>query len=370
MNNYLSLHLHTIKSIGDSIVTIEKLINKAKELKLNALSITNHGTMSDTFEFYSACKEENIKPIIGCEIYARSDEDEHKYNHLVLIAKNNKGYRNLLKIHNYGQLQGFYRKPLVDDWVLKAYGNDIICLSACVGGAIPQAILKAENHPEESDEYSNYIINKINNYKSYFDEFYLEIQPGDFKEQTIVNNYLKIFSEMTNTPMVITNDVHYIDKEDYKVHNVHVVADRKNADVTKLVYPDTCYYVMSTDEIRSAINIEEDLFNSCMANIQHIVDQVEDYNIISGKINMPKYDVPLGYTEDEYLEKICFDRLSELTLKIKDPAEYTSRLIYELNTIKELNFSGYFLVVKDYIDFARSKDIEVGPGRGSVCGLT
>lgn len=372
---YLSLHLHTIKSIGDSIVTIDRLINKAKELGLNALSITNHGTMSDVFEFYSKCKEENIKPIIGCEIYVRKSTDNPEaktrdYEHLVLIAKNNKGYKNLLKIHNYGQLSGFYYKPLVDDWVLKAYGDNIIALSACVGGRIPKMILEAEaaDDVETSNEINKNIIATIEEYKSYFDEFYLEVQPGDFKEQKIVNNYLTYYSEATNTPLVVTNDVHYVDAEDYKVHNVHVCANRKG-DITKLAYPDKCYYVMTNDDLSSAININNELLNQCLSNIEHIVNQIEDYNIIPDKINMPLYNkLPLGYTEDTYLEKICFEKLDEISIKIKDPAEYATRLLYELDTLRKLNFSGYFLVVKDYIDEARNRNIEVGPGRGSVCG--
>lgn len=371
MNRYLSLHLHTIKSIGDSIVTIDNLIDKAKDLGLPALAVTNHGSMSDVFEFYSRCREEDIKPIIGCEVYVRKDSDEKKYDHLVLIAKNKKGYQNLLKIHNYGHLQGFYRKPIVDDWVLKAYGDNIIALSACVGGSIPQMILAAHKSTseEESQEYTNKIIQKIEDYKLYFDEFYLEIQPGNFQEQVDVNNYLQYFSEATSTPLVITNDVHYLDKEDYITHNVHVCANRQSQDLSQLVYPDKCYYVMNDEEIFSAINIRKELFDTCIYNLYHIIYQIEDYDIIPDKINMPLYNkLPLGYTEDTYLEKICFDRLSELVLKIADPAEYTARLLYELDTINKLKFSGYFLVVKDYIDYAVSKDIEVGPGRGSVCG--
>lgn len=373
--NYLSLHLHTIKSIGDSIVTIDRLINKAKELGLNALSVTNHGTMSDIFEFYSKCKKENIKPIIGCEIYVRKPVEDtevksREYEHLVLIAKNTNGYKNLLKIHNYGQLTGFYYKPLVDDWVLKAYGDDIIALSACVGGRIPKMILEATRceSDEESSKLANDIVNTIEEYKSYFDEFYLEVQPGDFEEQRIVNEYIQYFSQVTNTPMVVTNDVHYIDAEDYKTHNVHVCAERKG-DITKLAYPDKCYYVMTNDDLYSAINLDKYILDACLSNVEHIVNQVEDYDIIPDHINMPLYNkLPANFTEDTYLEKICFDKLNLLTINIQDPAEYVDRLIYELDTIRKLNFSGYFLVVKDYIDEARNRDIEVGPGRGSVCG--
>lgn len=371
MNKYISMHLHTIKSIGDSILTIDGLIEKAKKLGLKALSITNHGTMSDVFEFYTKCNENDIKPIIGCEIYVRKDEDDKKYDHLVLIAKNTKGYKNLLKIHNYGHLNGFYYKPLVDNWVLKAYGEDIICLSACVGGAIPQMILKANDciSLEESNEYVKKISDKINNYKSYFDEFYLEIQPGEFEAQTIVNKFLIHFAEATDTPMIITNDVHYLDSADYLTHNVHVLANRKSKDLSELAYPDKCYYIMNDEEIFSAINIDRKLFNSCINNICHISSIIEDYDIIPEGINMPLYNkLPYMFTEDTYLEKLCFDKLDEITFDICDPSEYTTRLIYELETIKLLNFSGYFLVVKDYMDYAISEDIEVGPGRGSVAG--
>lgn len=368
--DYFSLHLHTIKSIGDSIVTIDGLIKKAKEYDLPALAVTNHGTMSDSFEFYKACKKEGIKPIIGCEIYVRRDDDETKYHHLVLIAKNRNGYKNLLKIHNYGQLEGFYRKPIVDDWVLQTYGSDIIALSACVGGSIPQLILKACN--TETEEASQIIfeeiLQKINNYKSYFDEFYLEVQPGNFNEQCIVNEYLKYFSEVTDTPLIITNDVHYLDKEDYKIHNVHVVAERKNSDVSKLVYPDTCYYFMNNHDIYEAINLDREIIDVCIKNIYHIVEQIEDYELLPEHINMPVFVVPEDYNEDSYLEKICLERLELITMYIQDPAEYIERLIVELDTIAELKFSGYFLVVRDYIKYATEHGIEVGPGRGSVCG--
>lgn len=368
--NYLSLHLHTIKSIGDSIVTIDKLIDKAKEYNLPALSVTNHGSMADVFEFYNKCKTNNIKPIIGCEIYVRKEEGKRDYYHLVLIAKNKNGYKNLLKIHNYGHLQGFYYKPLVDQWVLEAYGEDIICLSACVGGEIPKLILEAEKSDDEKESqvFVDKIFNIINNYKKWFSEFYLEIQPGEFEEQKIVNKYLEWFANETNTPLIITNDVHYVDEKDYKTHNVHVCAERKNHDLTSLVYPDTCYYVMDNDTIRNSIDVSDTTFKECMNNIKHIVSIIEDYGIIPKDINMPLFDIPEGYTEDSYLEKICYDKLNSMIVTLRDPSEYAERLEMELNVIKKLKFSGYFLVVRDYILYAKSKGIEVGPGRGSVCG--
>ena len=372
MNNYMSLHLHTTKSIGDAIITIDDLIKKYKELKINALSITNHGSMADVFEVYSKCKKENIKPIIGCEVYVVNPENDKEYNHLVLIAKNKKGYKNLLKIHNFAHLKGFYRKPRVTDEILKAYGDNIICLSACVGGLIPKYIEKAENveTEEEAQLYTNKIINTINNYKQYFDEFYLEIQPGNFEKQKIVNKYLiEYFAPVTNTPLIITNDVHYLDKEDYKIHNIHVCSNKKSNDLSELVYPDKCYYVMTNEEIKKAININDDLFNSCLNNINHIISEIDDYDIIPKKIYMPKYKkLPKGYTEDSYLSKLCIDKLNSMKNVLKDPSIYFSRLLTELDTIKTLNFSGYFLIVKDFLDKGRSERLELGPGRGSVCG--
>lgn len=372
MNRYLSLHLHTTKSIGDAIVTIDELIKKYKKLKLPAVCVTNHGSMSDIFELYSKCKKENIKPIIGCEVYVESPIEGQTYNHLVLIAKNEKGFKNLLNIHNYAQLDGFYIKPTVKDEILKAYGDNIICLSACVGGVIPKYIIKAEQSEsdEEAQNYTDKIIEIIDNYKSYFDEFYLEIQPGDFLEQHIVNKYLiEYFAPVTNTPLVITNDVHYLDKEDYKIHNIHVCSNKKSNDLSQLVYPDKCYYVMTDDEIKKAINIDDDLFNSCLDNINHIISEIEDYDIIPKQIYMPKYKkLPKGHTEDSYLSKLCIDKLNSIQNVLRDPAEYYERLMYELDTIQQLNFSGYFLIVKDFLDKGRSEKLELGPGRGSVCG--
>ena len=377
---YFSLHLHTIRSIGDAIVKIDDYIKKAKELGLTALSITNHGTMSDVFEFYIKCKENNIKPILGCEVYVAEDrllkdkETQYAYDHLVLIAKNKEGFENLLQIHNDAQINGFYSKPRTDKNILKKYGRNIIALSACVGGDIPKQILSAVNEEDESKQelIANNIINSVKEYKEIFDDFYLELQPGDFANQIIVNSALINLSEETNTKLVVTNDVHYLNKEDYKAHNIHVCSSRKKevSEDGSICYPDNCYYVMTTEELINSLSltISKDIINTAIDNIYEIVDMIEDYDVIPDHIYMPKFDVPEGYNEDTWVEELCYRKLNSISYKIDDISEYTERLIYELDTIKELGFNGYFLTVKDYLDWCKNNDILTGPGRGSVCG--
>lgn len=380
IGNYLSLHLHTVKSMNDSILKIDDYIEKAKKLNLKALSITNHGVMTDVFEFYSKCKENEIKPILGCEVYVSEDrlkqskEARYDYCHLVLLAVNKTGFRNLLLIHNDAQINGFYCKPRTDINMLREHGEGIIALSACVGGYIPQLILKATNEDDETmqNEYLKQIESTISEYKNIFDDFYLELQPGNFSQQIIVNSAIVDIAKATNTKTIITNDVHYLDKEDYLAHNIHVMAGRgkKAEDMDSLCYPDKCYYVMTNEEIvKSLINIiDVETIVDSVNNIYNIIEQVEDYDIIPEEIYMPIIDIPEGYTEETYLSDICFKRLEEIKYKIDDLSEYTERLLYELNTLKELHFCGYFLVVRDYVMWCQDNDIMTGPGRGSVVG--
>lgn len=379
---YFSMHVHTNKSINDSIIKIDDYINKAKTLGLKYLAITNHGTMSDVFEFYSKCKKNDITPIIGCEVYVATDrlEKERKYDHLVLIAINKKGFENLLYIHNDAQVNGFYYKPRTDINVLREHGEGIVALSACVGGTLPRMILEAiqlsesENEDEEVDfneeEHTNKMLEYIAEYKSIFHEFYLEIQPGNFAEQIAINEALIELSQETDTKLIVTNDVHYLNQEDYVSHNIHVCAGQKREVSDTLIYPDTCYYMMSTQDLVKHLNpfIEESIIHEAISNINAIAKQVEDYEIIPDKIYMPEYTVPEGFTEDSYLENYCFSELAIISNRIEDVSEYTERLIFELETIQKLGFSGYFLTVQDYVMWAKENRIPVGPGRGSVCG--
>lgn len=378
---YISMHAHTIRSIGDAIIKIEDYIKKAKKMGLSALAITNHGTMSDVFQFYKECKANDIKPIIGCEIYVcnrRLDKsiDDNSYTHLVLIAKNEKGFKNLLAIHNDAQLNGFYYKPRTDLEFLSSHGEGIIALSACIAGELPQRILKAsKNEQQLSDEelqvQGEGIIELVNTYKSIFDSFYLELQPGDFGDQAIVNEAIVELAEETKTKLIVTNDIHYLNKEDYISHNIHVCAQRK-IEPDKLVYADTCYYMMTKEEIIESFSSSSLLVQQAIPfainNINAIINDCEDLNIIPTKLYMPEFPVPKGHTEDTFLSDLCFTRFDEIHNLLADPAEYTERLLYELETIAELGFSGYFLTVRDFIMYAKDNDIPVGPGRGSVCG--
>lgn len=334
--------------------------------------------MSDVFDFYSKCKKANIKPIIGCEVYVAKDrlqqskENMYDYDHLVLIAKNKEGFENLLQIHNDAQINGFYCKPRTDASVLQQYGKNIIALSACAGGYIPQTILKCINNPDQEKELVEEITDTISLYKNIFDDFYLELQPGDFSDQIIINSALVELAKETDTKTIITNDVHYLNAEDYLAHNIHVCASRKKeaSEDGTILYPDKCYYMMNNEELIDSLKdtISLDTIETSVNNIYNIIDMIEDYDIVPDKIYMPKFDVPVGYTEDSWLEEICFKKLNLIEHKLDDVTEYVERLIYELCTIKELGFSGYFLTVRDSIMWAKNNSIQVGPGRGSVCG--
>lgn len=372
MYKYIPMHVHTIKSIGDSILNIEEYIKKAKYLNLPAITITNHGTLSDMFEFYSACKKENIKPIIGCEVYVtkdRLDKKNKKYHHLVLIAKNKVGLKNLLHIHNDAQIEGFYCRPRTDYSVLEKYNEGLICLTACVGGELPKIITDTETSEEEKEKLIDEFI--IRNLNIFGTDLFLEIQPGDFPEQIIVNKKLEEINKKYGIPLILTNDIHYLNKEDYIAHNIHVCAGRgKTTSVNDdIIYPDKCYYLMSNYEIEKACeySMSKPAFNLGLYNTNYIANIIEDYNIIPDKIFMPEFEVPDGYDEDSYLEQIAFNKLNKIMHKIKDPSQYIDRLYYELNTIKKLGFSGYFLTVEDYVRYARENDLEISPGRGSVC---
>ena len=373
---YLSLHTHTIKSIGDAILKIDDYIDKAKEFNLKALSITNHGTMSDTFEFYTKCKKNDIKPIIGCEVYITPDRtlSVKGYDHLILIAINKKGFENLLAIHNDAQVNGFYYKPRTDLSVLLDHGEGIIALSACVGGTLPQMILKSITNSMEEDfdeeETLQEMVSYIETYKNIFDDFYLELQPGDFNDQIIINDALIELATETDTKLIVTNDVHYLNAEDYIDHNIHVCAGQKKEATEDILYPDKCYYMMDKDELIDKFNftVSKEVILEAIENIYEIVNKVEDYDIIPDSIYMPKFDVPENYNEDTYLEHLCFEELNRINYRLDDPAEYTERLYSELKVIKTLGFSGYFLTVRDYVMWAKTHDIQVGPGRGSVCG--
>ena len=363
---YYPLHVHTTSgSIGDSILRVSDYVKRGIEYGLDALAITDHGSMAAMYEFNDACKQNNIKPIFGMEAYvcydnSLKDKEHNERFHLILLARTNEGLQNLLRIHNNAESDGFYYKPRTDLAHLKQWGKGIIAMSACVAGEIPQAILNKDNERA---------IEIIEEYKNCFDVFALEIQPGDFEEQKLVNKGIISLARYTDTPIVMSNDIHYLNHEDAITHDYHVKlgrnADQKNFN-GGMVYPDSCYWFMSYDDIVNSFEYDGVI-------TREIVDiAIENTEIISRScdVNLPEriFMPVFCENEDDILSEMCYNALDEISDSLDDPEVYRQRLERELRVIKDKGFCGYFLVVQDYINWARNNDIAVGPGRGSAAG--
>lgn len=321
------------------------------------------------YAFCDECMRQGIEPIVGMEAYECDDKSikdkEHKGSyHLILIAKNETGLGNLMEIHNRAAVDGFYYRPRTDWADLKEFGEGLIGASACVGGRIPQLLLAGEEHEEE-------VCKAIEFYKSCFDEFYLEIQPGTFEEQVFVNDCLAILSKETDTPLLVTNDIHYLDREDYLVHDAHVKLDSKeNLKDKKLAYPDTCYWFMDRAAVKAQFAYSEfvtpEVVDEGLENAVHIAETCKAE--LSSKMHMPAFPVPAGKTEDAILYGTCMEKLNQIIEDKPNPQAYVDRLMHELEVIKQKGFCGYFLIVQDYIRWARAHGVPVGPGRGSAAG--
>lgn len=367
---YYPHHAHlAFGSIGDSILGISEYVARAKEYGLKHLTMTDHGSLSAMYAFCDACIKQGIQPIVGMEAYecddkSLKDKDHKEMYHLILLAKNESGLSNLMELHNRAAVEGFYYKPRTDWNDLAKLGKGLIGSSACVGGRIPQLILSGEDNEEA-------IYKAIEFYKSCFDEFYLEIQPGKFEDQLLVNDCLVALSQETDTPLLVTNDIHYLNSEDYLVHDAHVKLGRKkNVKDKELVYPDTCYWFMDRAALKKNFVYNEivtsEVVDAALINAEHIAKtcSVE----LSSKMHMPAYPVPEGKTEEELLYEMCFLRLNKIIENKPNPQVYVDRLTHELEVIKQKGFCGYFLIVQDYINWARDHGIPVGPGRGSAAG--
>jgi len=372
VQKYYSHHVHTaMGSVGDSVLRIEEYVKRGKEYGLDTLTITDHGSLSAMYAFADECKKHDIKPIIGMEAYTCDDNTQKENNdrgHLVLLAKDNAGLKNLMSIHNNAWMQGRYYKPRTDAVHLQMWGQGIIALSACVSGDIPKAILAG--NIEEAVEIAEF-------FKSVFSEFYLEIQPGSFEDQLKVNDGIAQIHYGTGIPVVITNDVHYLNAEDYHTHDCHVKLCRSHDDDEKismddesLVYPDICYWFMSAVDVKDAIQrseyVTDELIEEALENAKHIAE-VCNVEIPEG-LHMPKFHVENGKTEREVLHEMCYESLMEIIQDKDNPQEYVDRLERELSVIDKKGFNGYFLIVQDYVNWARNKGIPVGPGRGSAAG--
>ena len=365
---YVPLHVHTSKnSVGDSILKLDQYISKAKELGMDTLSVTGHGSLADMYDFYFKCIDEDIKPIIGCEIYITEDMDiktkDSKTYHMILLAKDEIGKKNLLNIVSIASLKGFYYKPRVDLNYIREHNEGLICLTACIGGMLPKYIL------EENDKIEAH----ISELKEIFgSDLYFEIQPGNFTEQITVNNKLIELSNKHNVSLVVTNDIHYLNAEDYKTHDYHVRDNRSLGmpkDENDLCYPDKCYYLMSGNDIyESMIGLyNENVIRKAIENTVEIANKCT-FDVKADKLNLPKYKCEKDYNPRDYIEHLCYKRLNEIIYFIDDSSIYIDRIHYELDTLEELGFTSYMLIMWDIYKYAREHNIKLGPGRGSISG--
>lgn len=363
MGNFAHLHVHTEFSLLDGAARIKSLIDSAAEKGFEELAITDHGVMSGVIDFYKAAKERGIKPIIGCEVYvaprtmqdreARKDQNQY---HLVLLAENQKGYSNLVYLVSKGFIDGFYYKPRVDLDLLRRHSEGLIALSACLAGEIPFHLMEGDyvKAKEISLKYND-IFGQGN--------FYLELQDHGIKEQGPVNEALLRLSQETGIPLVATNDVHYVEREDAAAHDVLLCIQTGKIleDRNRLQFPTDEFYLKTEEEMRELFSFSE----ASISNTKEIAKRCNldfDFNTL----HLPEYKVPDGYSLDSYLEEQC---LQQLHRRFPNPAEKIyKRLHYEIDIIQKMGFSGYFLIVADVIQHAREKGIPVGPGRGSAAG--
>ena len=362
--NFTHLHTHTEYSLLDGSNKIKEYVARVKALGMDSAAITDHGVMYGVIDFYRAAKEAGINPILGCEVYvapnSRFDKEagagEDRYYHLVLLAENNRGYQNLMKIVSAGFVEGYYYKPRVDLEVLRQYHEGIIALSACLAGEISRYLTRSL-YVEAKEAALRYLdIFGENN-------FFLELQDHGIPEQKLVNNQLLRMSRELNIPLVATNDVHYTYAEDEASHDILlcIQTGKKVEDTDRMRYEGGQYYVKSPEQMA-------ELFPYALEALEntHKIAKRCHVEIEFGVYKLPRYDVPEGYTAREYLGKLCEEGLAEryqpVTQELKD------RLNYELNTITSMGFVDYFLIVWDFIKYARDNGISVGPGRGSAAG--
>ena len=359
---FVHLHLHTPYSLLDGFSKINEVIEKAKNLGMDSVAITDHGVMFGVVDFYKTAKKNGIKPIIGCELYtsARTHKDKEtvdkKSGHIILLAKSNEGYKNLIKLVSIGFVDGFYYKPRVDYELLEKYSEGIICLSACLAGDVQQQIL-AGNY-EKAKEIALRLENIYGK-----GNFYLEMQDHNIAEQKRVNIYLRKLSMDTKIPLVVTNDVHYVDKKDYKSHEILlcIQTGKTLADEQKMEFQTNEFYFKSQEEMYDIFSGDEE----ALANTQKIADMCNvefDFN----SYHLPKYSVPSNYTAFEYLKKLCDEGIKQRYEIVSD--DIKNRLDFELNVINQMGYVEYFLIVWDFINYAKINNIMVGPGRGSAAG--
>ena len=362
--NFTHLHVHTEYSLLDGSNKIQEYVNRVKELGMDSAAITDHGVMYGVIDFYRAARAAGINPVLGCEVYvapgSRFDREigsgDERYYHLVLLAENNQGYANLMKIVSKSFVEGFYYKPRVDLQLLEKYHEGLIALSACLAGEVARYLTRGmyEDAKAAALRYQD-IFGKGN--------FFLELQDHGIPEQQNVNQQLLKMHRETGIELVATNDVHYTLAEDAQPHDVLLCLQtgKKLSDENRMRYDGGQYYVKSPEEMERLFPYATEALENT-----HKIAQRCHVEIEFGVTKLPKFDVPQGYTSWEYLNELCFKGLEERYQPVTE--ELKERLNYELSTIKNMGYVDYFLIVWDFIRYARDHDIMVGPGRGSAAG--
>ncbi|MBN2159432.1 MAG: DNA polymerase III subunit alpha [Spirochaetes bacterium] len=365
--DFVHLHNHSDYSILDGAITIKKLVKRAAELGMPAVALTDHGNMFGAIDFYQTARKAGITPIIGEEFYiapgsrklkesVRSNGDETSY-HLILLAKNAAGYRNLMKLSSIGYTEGFYYKPRIDLEVLEQYREGLVCSSACLGGQIPSLILKGKTR--EARQLAG-------RFKELFgrENFYLELQYHGLKEQETVNRELIAMASDMDIPLIATNDAHYVNREDARSHEVLlcVQTGKLMKDGDRMKFPSDEFYLKSAEEMQVLFADYPD----ALINTYKIYEMV-DLELDLGKPILPHFEVPGGYNLDTYLRHLVMEG-AKARYGQSIPENVLKRIDYELSVIASMHFSGYFLIVWDVINFARQTAIPVGPGRGSAAG--
>ncbi|HYF82688.1 MAG TPA: DNA polymerase III subunit alpha [Clostridia bacterium] len=363
MKNFVHLHVHTEYSLLDGAGRVEGLVAKAKELGMESVAITDHGVMYGVVDFYKQAKKQGIKPVIGCEVYVaprtmrdRDPKQDSSQYHLVLLVKDEEGYSNLIKLVSMAFTEGFYYKPRVDMEALRKYSGGLIALSACLAGAIPGRIMDGNYEAAKSAALS---------YNEIFGEgnFYLELQDHGIKEQSLVNQEVIKLSRETGIPLVATNDVHYVEKEDSVAQDILlcIQTGKTVEDEGRLKFQGQEFYLKTADEMYELFKY----IPEALENTIKVADKCSmDFDF--GQVHLPSFEVPESYTSDTYIRKLCYDGLEKKYIEISD--ELRERAEYELSVITKMGYADYYLIVWDYVKFAKDNGIMVGPGRGSGAG--
>ncbi|HEY6436403.1 MAG TPA: DNA polymerase III subunit alpha, partial [Ignavibacteriaceae bacterium] len=372
MSEFIHLHNHSHYSLQDGACTVDSLIAAAKKFNMKSVALTDHGVLYGIIEFYKKATREGIKPILGMEAYVVNEGDRFErkssqsngttkrrknYSHLILLAKNKVGYKNLTKLSTLGYTEGFYYRPRIDLELIRKYHEGLICTSACAGGVVSAYIVRGEY--DKAKEVAK-------TYKEIFgDDFYLEIQDHNMEVEKPILEYMPKMAKELGIKLVATNDCHYIGADHAIAHNILLLlGDKMGEDYTKLRYGTDQIYFKSSEEMVKLFKNHKEAIESTLE-----IDSKIDLKLSFDEYHFPSFPIPENYsakTSDEYFELLAWEGLEKKKLELTK--EVDERFKFEIETIKKMGFSGYFLVVQDFINSAKEKNIPVGPGRGSVAG--